>query len=147
MPKQEPSKIEIITKLIKYLIFTILISWSPMAVNMLICYLFDLPYKPFYLYTPEICFMTIILASTNLKDLSESSIPSDKLIFILHIIFNIINIVLSLIFIGISSYIELSQIDTKVPIVKQCRFIMAMYFLAVFLGGWVQIGGLMKWKK
>lgn len=142
----EPSK-DIVPKLIKYFVFTILMSWSPMGINVLICYLFDIEMKPLYLYTPEICFMNIILASTNIKDLLESNIPRYKLIFISHIICNIINIVLSLIFIGISSYIELSQINTEIPIIKQSQFIMAMYFMAAFLGSWVQIGGLMKWKK
>ncbi len=134
-------------KLIKYFVFTILMSWSPMGINALICYLFNIEFRPLYLYTPEICFMNIILASTNIKDLLESNIPRDTLIFILHIAFNIINIVLSLIFIGISSYIELSQINTQIPKMKQYHFILAMYFMAAFLGSWVQIGGLIKWKK
>lgn len=141
-----PSK-SVSLKLIKYFVFTILMSWSPMGINLLICYLFDLEFKKFYLYTPEICFMNIILASNNIKDLLESSIPRDRIIFISHMICNIINIVLSLIFIGISSYIELSKTNTNVPIIKQYHFIMAMYFMAAFLGSWVQIGGLMKWKK
>lgn len=144
--EKTPSK-NIAPKLIKYFVFTILMSWSPMGINFLICYLFNIEFKPFYLYTPEICFMNIILASTNIKDLLESNIPRDKAIFISHIICNIINIVLSLIFIGISSYIELSEINTEVPIIKQYHFIMAMYFMAAFLGSWVQIGGLMKWKE
>ena len=134
-------------KLVKYFVFTILMSWSPMGINLLICYLFNLEYKPLYLYTSEICFMNIILASTNIKDLLESKIPRDKILFITHMGCNIVNIVLSLIFIGISSYIELSKTDINVPIMKQYHFIIAMYFMAAFLGSWVQIGGLVKWEK
>ena len=146
--KKKNPKIKIIGKLIKYFIFTICMSWSPMVVNHFVSFLFDLPFKTFSLYTPEICFMTIILASTNLKDLSESNISSESIIFICHIILNILNIVLSLLFIGISSYIELSSgITPGSSIIKQFYFVITMYFLAVILGSCVQIGGVIAWTK
>ena len=90
--------------------------------------------------------MTIILASTNIKDLVESNISYQSLIFFTHIILNIINIALSLLFIGISSYISISGIIFTGSIEKQFNFVRNMYILAVFLGSWVQIGGVLNGK-
>lgn len=143
--KSNSLKQKIIIKLIKYFIFTIFMAWSPIVANLFICYIFELQFKGLAFYTPEICFMTIILASTNLKDLLESHVTTDSLLFVSHIILNIVNIALSLIFIGISAYIELSEINNSGSIEKQYNFVIMMYILAALLGSSIQIGGAMKW--
>lgn len=145
--KSKTLKQKIIIKLIKYFIFTIFMAWSPIIVNCFVCYIFELKFKEAALYTPEICFMTIILASTNLKDLLESRITTDSLIFVFHIILNVLNIALSLIFIGISAYIELSGTGSGGSLEKQFIFVIAMYILAVLMGSSIQIGGAIKWIK
>ena len=88
-------------------------SWSPMFVNWFVCTLFKLEFIQFYFYTADICFMTIILASTNLKDLLESTISRESILFATHIILNIVNIVCSLIFIAITPILnyQLHQIQ------------------------------------
>ena len=136
----------IVKKLITYFVFTIFIAWSPMIVHYFVSYYFGLNFRTFDSYTSDICFMTIILASTNIKDLVESNISYQSLIFFTHIILNIINIALSLLFIGISSYISISGIIFTGSIEKQFNFVRNMYILAVFLGSWVQIGGVLNGK-
>lgn len=139
---------KILVKIIKYLFFTIIMAWTPIVINYFVSFFFDLEIKEIYLYTSDICYMTIILASTNIKDLLESNIlKTNYLLFILHIILNILNIVLSLLFIGILSYIVLSKAQTNTSNSKQFTFIVIMYVLAVILGMIVQIGGVIKWKK
>ena len=85
MRKLSPNE-RIRKKLLKYLFYTILLSWLPIVINYYICCLFALKPKDFYLYTPDICLMTVILASTNIKDLLESRI-SNKSIFLRFILF------------------------------------------------------------
>lgn len=128
------------TKLLKYSIFTIAISWSPMFFNFIIASFFSLEPKKLSLYFSEILFMTIILSSTNIKDISESKIENDSMIFLIHIFVNIINIVICSILISIPSFAELSKkpIDNQV-IIDHFDYVIDLYLLAVFLGGAVQI--------
>lgn len=145
--KLKSFKAKIIVKLVRYFIFTILMAWSPIIVNCFICFVFNIEFIKTAQFIPEICFMTIILASTNLKDLLESRITIDSLIFVFNIILNILNIVLSLLFIGISTYIELSKLNLNDSIEKQYYFVITMYILAVLMGSSIQITGAMKWIK
>lgn len=137
--KTTPSQ-KIGTKLLKYIIFTIAISWTPMFFNFIIASFFSLEPKKLSLYFSEILFMTIILSSTNIKDISESKIDTDSTIFYIHIIINIVNIVVCSILISIPSFAELSKkpIDNQV-IINHFDYVIGLYFLAVFLGGAVQI--------
>ncbi len=131
----------IITKLVKYALFTIGISWSPILLNLVIAKFFKLNYKDIYLYFSEILFMTIILSSTNIKDISESKIDKDSFLFLIHIIVNVINIIICIILISISSFTELSNTSFDSSVMKEnFIYIMIMYFLAVFLGIGVQAG-------
>lgn len=132
----------IIIKIIKYLIFTIAIAWSPMIINWIISSYYNLGFIKLYLYTSEIYFMTIILSSTNIKDILESEISKDSFIFIIHIFFNIAIIVLCIIFISISSFTNLSNNQFNVSIIKEdhFNFVISMYIVAAFLGSGVQIG-------
>ncbi|WP_283589413.1 hypothetical protein, partial [Staphylococcus nepalensis] len=77
------------------------------------------------------------------------NLRSNATLFVLstHLLTNtIINIALSLLFIGISSYISISGIIFTGSIEKQFNFVRNMYILAVFLGSWVQIGGVLNGK-
>lgn len=139
-------KEEIIKRLIIYFIFTIFIAWTPMIVNCIVSYYFSLSYRTLYSYTPDISFMTIILASTNIKDLSESGFSHTSLIFMVHQLLNYMNIIISLLCIGGSAVIELSNITINSSITKQFNFVIIMYILAVFLGSWIQIGGVINGK-
>lgn len=126
-------------KFIKYLLFTIAISWTPMFFSFVIAKFFKLSYKELYLYFSEILFMTIILSSTNIKDISESKIDKESFLFLIHIIVNVINIVICIIIISISSFTELSNTSFDNSIMKDnFIYIMMMYFLAVLLGVAVQ---------
>ena len=137
--KQAPPQ-KVGTKLIKYIIFTIAISWTPIVFNQIIAHFFNLEPKKLSLYFSEILFMTIILSSTNMKDISESKIDNDSMIFLIHIFINISNIVVCSILISIPSFAELSKepIDNQI-IINHFGYIIGMYVLAVFLGGGVQI--------
>lgn len=139
--KKQTLKRKIIIKLLTYFTFTIAISWLPMFFNWFIALFFSLNPKTLYLYTSEIYFMTIILSSTNIKDIIESKISKSSLIFIGHIFVNAINITFCIILISITSYTELqkNQFDDSI-IMNQFIYVILMYFLAVFLGSGVQIG-------
>ncbi len=145
IPKQQSPFQRIITKLVKYILFTIGVSWSPVLFNLVIAKFFKLHYKELYLYFSEILFMTIILSSTNIKDISESKIDKDSFIFLIHIIVNVINIIICIILISISSFAELSNTTFDDSVMKEnFIYIMIMYILAVFLGICVQTGGEIK---
>lgn len=128
-------------RIIKYLAFTILMSWSPILVNCFVCSFFDLPIHNIDLYASDICFMVFILALTNLKDLLESNIIKTSNLFIIHIILNIMNIILSLLLIGILTFIEFSNISVEIQIRQHFVFIIAMYIMVAFLGMSVQLRG------
>ena len=140
-------KEELIKKLIKYFSFTIFFAWTPMLINIFVSFSFDITAKTYYMYTSDICIMTIILASTNIKDLAESSVPNNSVLFLAHIILNSFNIGLSLIFVAISTYLDLAKIQPLNSVPKQFVLIFSMYIIAVFSGSCVQIGEVIKWKK
>lgn len=141
IPKKQTPFQSITIKLLKYALFTIGISWSPMLLNLVIAKFFRLSHKELYLYFSEILFMTIILSSTNIKDISESKIDKESFLFLVHIIVNVINIMICIIIISISSFAELSNTSFDNSIMKEnFVYIMTMYFLAVFLGVGVQAG-------
>ncbi len=140
-PKKQSPFQRITTKLVKYALFTIGISWTPILFNLVIAKFFKLNYKELYLYFSEILFMTIILSSTNIKDISESKIDKDSFLFLIHIIVNVINIIICIILISISSFAELSNATFDISIIEEnFIYIMIMYLLAVFLGIAVQAG-------
>lgn len=138
---------EIIKKLIKYFSFTIFFAWTPMLINIFVSFCFDITAKKYYMYTSDICIMTIILPSTNIKDLAESTVPNSSVLFLAHIILNSFNIGLSLIFVAISTYLDLAKIQPINSVPKQFILIFFMYIIAVLSGSCVQIGDVIKWKK
>lgn len=141
IPKKQTPLQSVTIKLLKYALFTIGISWSPMLLNLVIAKFYRLSYKELYLYFSEILFMTIILSSTNIKDISESKIDKESFLFLIHIIVNVVNIIICIIIISISSFAELSKTSFDDSIMKEnFMYIMTMYFLAVFLGVGVQAG-------
>ena len=132
---------KIIKKLLTYFTFTIVISWLPIFFSWLIARLFKLNPKPLYLYTSEIYFLTIILSSTNIKDIIESKISKESFIFIGHVVINAVNIALCITLISITTYNELTEKQFNRSIInEQFSYAIIMYFLAVFLGSGVQIG-------
>ena len=142
--KQTPFQ-SVTKKLLKYAFFTIGISWSPILLNLVIGKFFKLGYIELYLYFSEILFMTIILSSTNIKDITESKINKESFLFLIHIIVNVVNIIICLVIISISSFMKLSNTSLDNSIMKEnFVYIMTMYFLAVFLGVGVQAGSEIK---
>ncbi len=135
-------KYRIKNKIYKYFIFTIMMSWSPVIVNYFISCFFNVAYKKFFLYKSEICFMTIVLVSNNIKDLTESRVlKRGKMLFNILLTLNILNIVFSILFFAVSSFLELTGLDYSEPEVKQFWFAFITYILAAIMGLAVQIGG------
>lgn len=135
-------KERVIHKIFMYFIFNIAMSWSQIVVNCFISFIFDLSYKNFILYKAEICFMTIVLVANNIKDLIESRIlKKGKLLFDTLLTLNILNAGFSLLFSAGSSFVELSGLGKSQPELRQFRFVLITYILAVFMGLAVQIGG------
>ncbi len=139
-PRRSP-KYKVRDGISSYLIFTIILSWSPIIVNYFVSYMFDVDAKKLILYTSEISFMTIILVSDNIKHLSGCHIFKRKIWFHKSLLFiNAINIAFSLLFLGILNYQELLSAGGLEIIPKQFYFVLITYLLAALMGLGVQIG-------
>lgn len=80
--KQRSPKYNILQKVIKYLFFNLILTISPIIINLFISFTNQIPYKDNILYCPDICFMTIVTASSSIKDSFRSkTIKRDNFIF------------------------------------------------------------------
>lgn len=126
---------KVIHKFFMYLIFTVAMSWSPIIVNFFISFFFTAPYKTFFDYRLEICFMCIVLEANNIKDLYECHFfKKKKLFFDFLASFNILNFAISLLYFSVSSFLELSEKDYIQPESKQFFLVMITYFMAFLMG-------------
>lgn len=119
-------------KLVKYFFFTIIMSWSSIAIHYFVSICFQVEAEEFYLNTPDISFMTIILASTNLKDLLESRISRESILFMVHIILNILNIVISLIYCNYYLYWTIKFVCFNVAEKSIYFFLFNVFFGCIF---------------
>lgn len=137
-----PPKYNILKRIIKYLFFNVILTISPILINIFISFTNQIPYKKAILYCPDICFMTIVTASSSIKD-SFTSKTIKKNTFILGglIIFNIIFMMLSMIIYGNIARDTMSP-NTEADITIQ-QFIVSVvcYLLSIILGLGTQIGG------
>lgn len=133
---------EIKNRIFKYFVFTIAISWSPIIATYFIIFISNLQEVKFILYKSEICFMTIVLAANNLKDLSESHVlKNGKMLYNILYTLNILNIFFSILFFASSSSLRLSGTNNVEPESRQFWFVILTYILAAVMGLSVQIGG------
>lgn len=143
-PRRSPKQ-KVQEGIFSYAIFTIIISWSPIIINYFISYMFKVPVKQLISYKSEICFMAIILASDNIKRLVDLMhyrfLKRTKWFFKLLLFFNIINIALPLLYLAISSYLQLAGTEVLDPAIRQYHFILITYILTALMGLGVQIGG------
>lgn len=61
-------KDNILKRITKYLFFNFVLTISPVLINLFISFTNQLPFKNAISYCPDICFMTIVTASSSIKD-------------------------------------------------------------------------------
>ena len=129
-------------KIFKYIIFTIAIVWSPIVANYFLSFIFKLKYQSFLIYTSEICFMTIVLAANNLKDLSEGCVlKRGKILYNFLYALNIVNIIFSILFFAGFNSLDLSgAVNVSKTEWRQFWYAIGSYIVAATMGLSVQIG-------
>ncbi|MBD5478168.1 MAG: hypothetical protein HDR14_02590 [Lachnospiraceae bacterium] len=137
-----PPKKNILRRIIKYLFFNFILTTSPILINLFISFTEQLPYKSTISYCPDICFMTIVTASSSIRDsLMSKTIKKDDYILGGVIVFNILFMLLSIIIYGNITKDTLSP-DVKNSItIQQFCFSLVGYILSVLFGLGIQIGG------
>lgn len=134
-------KKNIIRKVAKYSFFSIIMTCSPILINIYISYVNSLQYKDAYSYCPDICFMAIVTSSTSIRDaFSSEVITKDNLIFGGFVIFNFIIIVLSIVLYGNITSTLLSGNTLSITL-KQFRVSVFLYIFSIILGFGIQVGG------
>lgn len=138
---EKPPKKNIINKITKYIFFNIIMTCSPILINVYISFVNNLQYKDPYSYCPEICFMAIVTSSTSIRDaFSSKVIRKDNLIFGGLVTFNIVIIVLSMLLYGNLTSASLST-NTQSVTLKQFAVSVFLYSFSIILGFGIQVGG------
>lgn len=140
--KQRSPKYNILQKVIKYLFFNLILTISPIIINLFISFTNQIPYKDNILYCPDICFMTIVTASSSIKDsFISKTIKRDNFIFGGLIVLNVIFMILSMIIYGNIAKDTMSpNIEIKITI-QQFFVSLTCYIFSVLIGIGIQIGG------
>lgn len=140
--KNHPPKENIFKRIVKYLFFNFILTVSPVLINLFISFTNQIPYKDTISYCPDICFMTIVTASSSIKD-SFMSKTISKNNFILGglIVFNVLFMILSMIIYGNIAKDTMSpNIDVNITI-QQFIVSLICYIFSAILGLGIQIGG------
>lgn len=137
-----PPKNNILGRIIKYILFNFLLTTSPILINLFISVTKQLPYKSTISYCPDICFMTIVTASSSIRDsLMSKTIKKNNYILGGVIVFNILFMLLSFEIYG-SITEDMLSADAKAFItIQQFWFALVCYIFSVLFGLGIQIGG------
>lgn len=137
-----PPKYNIFKRIIKYGFFNILLTISPILINIFISFTNQIPYKTGISYCPDICFMTIVTASSFFKDsFMSKTIKKNNFILGGITVFNIIFIVCSMLIYGnITKDVMTPNIESNITM-QQYIVSLVCYILSVIFGFGIQIGG------
>ena len=141
--KNQTPKYKIAKRFIKYIFFNFILTISPVLINLFISFTNQLPYKSYILYCPDICFMTIVTASSSIRDsFMSKTIKKNNFILGGVTIFNVIFMILCMIIYANITKDTISSPDTKNSITnQQFWFSLICYLLSFAFGLGIQMGG------
>lgn len=138
---RSPKK-SVVGKIIKYIVFDIVLACLPLLADCLLCWGFDLKIDSIYDYCNQICVMTIVLSATSIKGSIEWKIFNKKpKVFWLIIASSISIIVVSIFMYGIMEYSTLSNMTNNISKEKPFILFVLLYAFSFLIGFFVQIGG------
>ncbi len=135
-------KDNILKRITKYLFFNFVLTISPVLINLFISFTNQLPFKNAISYCPDICFMTIVTASSSIKDsFASKTIKKNNFILGGLVVFNVLFMLLSMIIYANIAKDTLSpNIEVNITI-QQFIVSLVCYILSVIFGLGIQIGG------
>lgn len=135
-------KDNILKRITKYLFFNGVLTTSPILINIFISFTNQLPYKNAISYSPDICFMTIVTASSSIKDSFVSkTIKRNNFILGGLVVFNVLFMLLSMMIYANIAKDTLSPNNEVNITVQQFIVSLTCYILSIVFGLGIQIGG------
>lgn len=139
---ERPPKYKIAKRITKYLFFNLILTISPILINIFISFTNQLPYRSAISYCPDICFMIIVTGSSSIRDsLISNTIRKNNFILGGLIILNVICMLFSMIIYGNITKDTLSNIETVAITFQQFIISVICYLILVVLGLGIQVGG------